>query len=1035
MVTADSNDTFFCKVVLNLLSDFQETYSEYYLLQKLAHESVLDGPWFMRLRQIIQDSIDNDKSVLGIGVIRSCISRRDVRDIIEEVYEVHPEYRGKIVPNETSRTLGELLELTQLETILLDAACRFTEMSYNHRLLLDNLDMRFKSPAELYAKMFGFPSKDGQKLMQGLLFNAGILVKNGASSPDGMHGLNSDLEAVFTNKSLKIEEIDEALFPHMLETSLVPEDYPHLEKEINRCIEVIEKNHKSAKPQTGINLMFWGMPGCGKSELVVALAKARGWNLKVIGDIAPNNLEENSRNSRIASLKLATKIYRTQPKTVLLFDEMEDLFKHDVNAQFSKAFINRIIETTNIPIIWTTNNLEMLGQPVLRRMTYNIGFKIPPEDVRAKMWKKYAEEYRLKIDEDAIKKIAKTYKIAPALIKNAVHVTSKAFGRKKVKPEDLTEIVSSLDTLVNYGEKTTIKEEYITPSTYDIGFVNADKDMHHFTDSILKAKRSGFALALYGQPGTGKCLDPNEPVLMHDGTSKLSRDLLVGDQLMGPDSKPRTVQSTSWGYGPMYEVRPKKGKTWKCNGDHILSLRASQSRYHGKIINVSVNDWLNWTDHQKHSWLLWRAAVDFQQRDEPKVDPYLIGLFLGDGSCSKTGTLSVHNIDHEITEYLRNQATELGMILKERQYGGVSCVDHAFVMGERGHNIKSSKLRNYLDDIDMFNSCADKFIPFVIKTGSRETRRRVLAGLMDTDGYYDTHGGVFDFISKSKQLSEDVCFVARSLGLAAYVSETFRRCQNGVGGTYYRVCLSGHLDMLPTLISRKQAKARTAYKDVTNVGFDIAPIGDGDWFGITLDDDHLYLLDDFTVTHNTEYGRHLAKLMGKEVLFKRASDLQSMWLGEAEKNIAKAFDEAKRRKMVLLIDEGDTFLRDRNKARQSWEVSQVNEMLSQMERHPEPFILTTNLMKDLDAAAMRRFTFKLQFHCMKTDQARALFKKMFGNDAPRDLDYNSMLAPGDFKNVKDQADILGITDSNEIWKMLDDETKMKPGHRSSIGIR
>jgi transitional endoplasmic reticulum ATPase len=131
-------------------------------------------------------------------------------------------------------------------------------------------------------------------------------------------------------------------------------------------------------------------------------------------------------------------------------------------------------------------------------------------------------------------------------------------------------------------------------------------------------------------------------------------------------------------------------------------------------------------------------------------------------------------------------------------------------------------------------------------------------------------------------------------------------------------------------------------------------------------------------TGKSHYGRYLAQKLGKEVLFKRASDLQSMWVGECEKNIAKAFKEAAEKEMVLIIDEGDSFLRDRTKARNSWEISQVNEMLSQMENHPQPFILTTNLMKDLDSASLRRFTFKLKFDYMDTAQARRMFKGYFG---------------------------------------------------------
>ena len=83
-----------------------------------------------------------------------------------------------------------------------------------------------------------------------------------------------------------------------------------------------------------------------------------------------------------------------------------------------------------------------------------------------------------------------------------------------------------------------------------------------------------------------------------------------------------------------------------------------------------------------------------------------------------------------------------------------------------------------------------------------------------------------------------------------------------------------------------------------------------------------------------------------KVLHKRASDLISKWVGESEQNIAAAFAEARWKKMLLVIDEADSFLQDRRHAHRSWEVTQVNEMLTQMESHPLPFVCTTNLMDD-----------------------------------------------------------------------------------------
>ena len=113
-------------------------------------------------------------------------------------------------------------------------------------------------------------------------------------------------------------------------------------------------------------------------------------------------------------------------------------------------------------------------------------------------------------------------------------------------------------------------------------------------------------------------------------------------------------------------------------------------------------------------------------------------------------------------------------------------------------------------------------------------------------------------------------------------------------------------------------------------------------------------------TGKSLFVRYLADRMGIEVMERRASDLFSMWVGETEKKIARAFAEARRRGAFLVFDEADTLLGDRRLASHSWEVSQVNEMLTWMECHDFPIACTTNLSERLDEASLRRFTFRLR---------------------------------------------------------------------------
>ncbi len=130
-------------------------------------------------------------------------------------------------------------------------------------------------------------------------------------------------------------------------------------------------------------------------------------------------------------------------------------------------------------------------------------------------------------------------------------------------------------------------------------------------------------------------------------------------------------------------------------------------------------------------------------------------------------------------------------------------------------------------------------------------------------------------------------------------------------------------------------------------------------------------------TGKSELARHIADALEKPLLVKRASDLLDMYLGQTEQRIAAMFDDARQRDAVLVLDEADSFLRDRRGAHHSWEVTQVNELLTQMEAFDGIFIATTNLMESLDAASLRRFPWKIRFDYLKPGQRWGLFAQEF----------------------------------------------------------
>jgi SpoVK/Ycf46/Vps4 family AAA+-type ATPase len=192
----------------------------------------------------------------------------------------------------------------------------------------------------------------------------------------------------------------------------------------------------------------------------------------------------------------------------------------------------------------------------------------------------------------------------------------------------------------------------------------------------------------------------------------------------------------------------------------------------------------------------------------------------------------------------------------------------------------------------------------------------------------------------------------------------------------------------------------------------------------------------------TALAEHLAQALGRPLLVRQASDLLSKYLGETEQNMAAMFREAESEGAVLLLDEADSFLQDRRGAQRSYEVSEVNEMLQGMERFRGIFVCTTNLMDRLDPAALRRFSFKIQFGPLTAAQREAVFMTESGL-APGALPLSlatrlaalDQLCLGDFAAVLRQADILGdALDPLALLEQLEAEHRIKPEVRERRAI-
>lgn len=196
-------------------------------------------------------------------------------------------------------------------------------------------------------------------------------------------------------------------------------------------------------------------------------------------------------------------------------------------------------------------------------------------------------------------------------------------------------------------------------------------------------------------------------------------------------------------------------------------------------------------------------------------------------------------------------------------------------------------------------------------------------------------------------------------------------------------------------------------------------------------------------TGKTGYGRWLADRLGKRLLLKRGSDLLSMYVGGTERAIAEAFAAARVDDAILMIDEIDGFLQDRRSAQRNFELTQVNEMLTQMEDHDGIFIASTNLMGGMDQAALRRFDIKARFDYLLPDQAFGLLRLHCAGQAisaPGETHRSALsrlgaLTPGDFAAVARRCRFARLDTADQWIMALEEECAFKDAGKARIGFQ
>jgi superfamily II RNA helicase len=419
-------------------------------------------------------------------------------------------------------------------------------------------------------------------------------------------------------------------------------------------------------------------------------------------------------------------------------------------------------------------------------------------------------------------------------------------------------------------------------------------ELSPFQKNAITGLLNGKNILITAHTGSGKCLKKGTPVMMFNGKIKNVEDIIIGDKLMGDDSTERNVLSLARGIEPMYKIILSDGDTFGCNESHILCLKYNRKPYitnnkktkrfevnwfdnkniklksksfnyrkkskeecyrealefveEKKIsqkndFNISIKKFLKLPKSLQRNSLSYKVGVEFPEK-KLKLDPYILGLWLGDGHSNSA---TITNQDAVILNYLRKNISKYDCYLQYRNgytYGLTTLKPYT----QRGReNIIKTILRNY-------NLINNKHIPDDYKFNNRDNRMKLLAGIIDSDGYY--HCKTYEISQKNEMLSKDIVYLIKSLGFSCKIKKKTKSwIYKGVkkNNEYNIITFSGdNLENIPVLCKRKKcSEKRLINKPPLEYFFKLESKGIGSYYGFELDGNHKFILGNFIVTHNT----------------------------------------------------------------------------------------------------------------------------------------------------------------------------------------
>lgn len=445
--------------------------------------------------------------------------------------------------------------------------------------------------------------------------------------------------------------------------------------------------------------------------------------------------------------------------------------------------------------------------------------------------------------------------------------TEKAY---EIAKKSIMKIESTLEetNAININENSESRKEKYLKRKENQGMLGIPTGIP-LLDYILKGLQPKQLLTLIARTGIGKANPLDTPVLTPEGFKPM-RDIKVGSIVIGEDGKPYPVTAIyPQGVKDVYEVTFNDGTKSKCCKEHLWKFKTTDDR-------LRNNDWrVDTLENIMNKYPIKRnraynlvipinEPVEFNYNDELIIDPYVLGILLGDGDFT-TDRISLTNPEKDIIEKCDSILKDWGKFVVHK---GTDC-QYAF----KSNNSRENKLYRSISNLELkLKRSNEKFIPLSYLYSSINDRRKLLKGLFDSEGTLDSKGN-YSISTTSPKLKEDIMFLCRSLGYRCTSSTYDRRSQGKSIDYVVRIATDD------IIFSSNKHQERYANRTITNKKHDykvqkivsIEKVGKEECQCISVDSkEHTYLVDDFIVTHNTWLWVMIASyaiLNGYKVLF------------------------------------------------------------------------------------------------------------------------------------------------------------------------